>query len=160
MTHSTDPSGGSGRRWGIRPDNPGVGSLAQKYAFLAGLVYVGIGVVGFLFTGFNNFTEPTDEALFGIFHLTPLHNVVHLGVGALWLLAALALTNVAAEGVNFAIAGFYVLAAVLGFLGYLELLGIHAGLDADNFLHAVTGVVTLLFAGLIPSRDPASAGVR
>lgn len=47
----------------------------------------------------------TAEALFGIFHVTPFHNVVHLGVGALWLLAAFVLTPPAAEGVNFATAG-------------------------------------------------------
>jgi hypothetical protein len=140
--------------WGIQRD-VGVGSLAKKFALLAGLVYVVSGVIGFFFTGFDNFTEVTDEALFGLFHLTPLHNVVHIGVGALWLIAGLTLTNTAAEGVNLAIAGFYVLAAVIGYLGYLELLGVHAGLDADNFLHAITGVVSLLFAGLIPSRDPA-----
>ncbi|HEV8176061.1 MAG TPA: DUF4383 domain-containing protein [Gemmatimonadales bacterium] len=160
MTHSTDPSAGKSRRWGIRSDSPGAGSLSQKFALVAGLAYLVGGVIGFLFTGLNDTTEFTGESLFGIFHLTPMHNVVHVGVGALWLIAALTLTNVACEGVNFAIAGVYVLAAILGYLGYLEMLGIHAGLDADNFLHAVTGVVTLLFAGLIPSRDPVGAGVR
>jgi len=142
--------------WGIR-SSTGVDSLAKRFALLAGLVYVGIGVVGFAFTGFNSFTEPSGEALLGLFPITPLHNVVHLGVGVLWLLAAFALTNVAAEGANLAIAGFYVLAAVLGFLGFLELLAVRPGLDADNFLHAITGVVTLLFAGILPSRSRANA---
>jgi hypothetical protein len=138
--------------WGIRPSF-GVGdSPAHKFALVAGLIYVGIGLLGFFFTGFDSFTEATDEALLGIFHVTPLHNVVHILVGAVWLLAAFALSRQAAEGVNLAIAGFFVLAAVLGYLGALELLGIHAGLDADNFLHAATGVITLLFAGLIPTR--------
>ena len=144
---------GTDVKWGIRP-SLGVGdSPAHKFALVAGLVYVAIGVLGFFFTGFDSFTEATDEALLGLFHVTPLHNVVHILIGAVWLLAALALTRPAAEGVNLAIAGFYVLAAVLGYLGALELLGIHAGLDADNFLHAGTGVISLLFAGLIPTRN-------
>lgn len=152
MNPNEDPSAGKDVTWGIRP-NVAVNSVPKKFALIAGLVYVVGGVIGFFFTGFNNITEATDEALLGIFHVTPLHNIVHIGVGALWLLAAFVLTTVAAEGVNFAIAGFYVLAAVIGYLGYLELLGVHAGLDADNFLHAITGVVALLFSGLIPSRD-------
>ena len=136
--------------WGVQ-SSTGVTSLPKKFALVAGLGYVLIGVIGFFFTGFSHFTEMTDTSLFGIFHLTPFHNIVHLGVGGLWLLAALVLTNPAAEGVNLAIAGVYVLAAVIGYLGALEYLGIMPGFDPDFFLHLVTGVVTLLFAGLIPS---------
>lgn len=152
MNPYDERAGGRDVTWGIRP-NVAVNSIPKKFALFAGLVYVVGGVIGFFFTGFNNFTEATDEALLGLFHVTPLHNVVHIGVGALWLLAAFVLTTVAAEGVNFAIAGFYVLAAVIGYLGYLQILGINPGFDADNFLHIVTGVVSLLFGGLIPSRE-------
>lgn len=150
------PTAGKDVAWGIRP-SVAVNSIPKKFALLAGLVYVLGGVIGFFFTGFDNFTEVTDEALLGLFHVTPLHNVVHIGVGALWLMAATVLTNTAAEGVNFAIGGFYVLAAVIGYLGYLELLGVRAGTDADNFLHIITGVVSVLFSGLIPFRSSANA---
>lgn len=153
---------GSDVVWGVR-ESVGVGSLAKQFALLAGLVYVGIGVIGFFPTGFNNPTENTGEALFGIFAVTPMHNVVHLGVGALWLLAAFVLTRTAAEGTNLAIGGFYVLAAVLGYLGFLDILAVSAGLaDPDFYLHLITGVVSLLFAGLLGSRDrsePAHARV-
>lgn len=153
---------GSDVVWGVR-ESVGVGSLAKQFALIAGLVYVGIGVIGFFPTGFNNFTEPTGEALFGIFAVTPMHNVVHLGVGALWLLAAFVLTRTAAEGTNLAIGGFYVLAAVLGYLGFLDILAVSAGLDEPDFyIHLITGVVSLLFAGLLGSRDrsePAHARV-
>jgi len=146
--------------WGIR-ESVGVGGIAKQFALIAGLVYVGIGVVGFVVTGFNNFTVPTNEALLGIFEITPMHNIVHAGVGALWLLAALALTRTGAEGVNFAIGGFYVLAAVLGYLGILRILGIDSGLGVPDFyLHLATGVVSLLFAGLIGSRQPEAAHAR
>jgi hypothetical protein len=83
-----------------------------------------------------------------------MHNIVHLGVGALWLLAAFVLTRPAAEGANLAIGGFYVLAAVLGYLGFLDLLAISSGFgDPDFYLHLITGVVSLLFAGVLGSSD-------
>ncbi len=135
--------------WGLR-SRVRVASVAQRFALFAGAVYVGIGVVGFFFTGFNNFTEYSGESLIWIFGITPFHNVVHIGVGGVWLLAAFLLTPPAAEGVNFAIGGFYVLAGVLGTLGYLNiLLGVGSGLfSPDNPLHFITGIVALLFAGL------------
>ncbi|MCA1674601.1 MAG: DUF4383 domain-containing protein [Actinobacteria bacterium] len=139
--------------WGIKPKT-GVGVLPQQFALIAGLVYVGIGVIGFFPTGFNDFTENTNEKLLGIFAITPMHNIVHLGVGALWLLAAFLLTRPAAEGTNLAIGGFYVLAAVLGYLGYLDLLAIRSGFgEPDFYLHLITGVVSLLFAGVLGSSD-------
>lgn len=133
--------------WGIR-SAPGITSLPQKFAALAGTVYVAIGVIGFFSTGFGNFTEDVGHQMFWYFGVTPFHNIVHLGVGGLWLLAAFLLTPVAAEGLNFGIAGVYVLAAILGFLGDLSFLGIRSGYAPDNFLHLITGVVSLLFAGL------------
>ncbi|MCA1675410.1 MAG: DUF4383 domain-containing protein [Actinobacteria bacterium] len=139
--------------WGIKPKT-GVGVLPQQFALVAGLVYVAIGVIGFFPTGFNDFTEDTNEKLLGLFAVTPMHNVVHLGVGALWLLAAFVLTRPAAEGTNLAIGGFYVLAAVLGYLGVLDLLAIEPGFgDLDFYLHLITGVVSLLFAGVLGSSD-------
>lgn len=134
--------------WGIRRA-PSMASTPQRFAALFGLIYVGIGVIGFFVTGFNDLTEFTGENLFWVFGVTPFHNIVHIGVGGLWLLAAFLLTPPAAEGLNFAIAGVYVLAAILGYLGQLEFLGILRGTDPDNFLHLATGVVSLLFAGLI-----------
>ncbi|MQA17255.1 MAG: DUF4383 domain-containing protein [Pseudonocardiaceae bacterium] len=150
-------------KWGLRYQ-AGIEGLAKKYAFFAGLVYVGIGIVGFFVTGFNNFTEYTGENLLWIFGITPYHNVVHIGTGALWLLAAWALTRTAAEGLNFAIGAFYIVATVLGGMlaivpNSLEFLGIMSPLAGDNFLHLITGLVTLAFSGIIPlgRRETAAA---
>jgi hypothetical protein len=87
----------------------------------------------------------TNEALFGIFLLNPFHNIVHIALGALWLLAAFTLTPAATEGVSFAIGGFYLLAAILGFLGYLSLVSIPAGNDPDNYLHLITALAAVVF---------------
>lgn len=139
--------------WGIK-SRIDVDSLPKKFALLAGLAYLLGGLIGFFFTGFYNFTENTGVSLFGIFHLTPFHNVVHIGVGAMWLLGALTLTRPAVEGVNLAVGGVYVLATFLGYLGSLTFLGIMPGFgDSDFYLHLVTGLAALIFSGIIPLPD-------
>lgn len=122
-------------------------TLEQNYAFLAGGIYVGIGVIGFFFTGFGNFTEATNVPLLGLFLINPFHNVVHLAVGLVWLGAAFTLTPIGTEGVNLAIGGFYLLAAVLGFLGYLSLVSVPGGFDMDFWLHLFSGLITLVVGG-------------
>ncbi len=143
---SVDPE----NKFGIKIQSRGAGkTFEQKYAILAGAVYAAVGVVGFFVTGFANFTERTNEAFLGIFYLNGFHNVVHLAVGAIWIGAGFVLTPVATEGVNFAIGGFYLLAAILGFLGYLSLVSVPGGNDPDNYLHLVTALATVVFgAGL------------
>ena len=134
--------------------------IEQKYSLLAGTVYVLGGIVGFFITGFGNFTEMTNHELFGIFMLNPFHNIVHIGLGAFWLLAGLALTPAGTQGVNIAIGGIYALATVLGILGYFSLLSIPGGLAVgDNWLHLVTAVVTLIFGSgvLSAGREAATA---
>jgi hypothetical protein len=123
----------------------------QTYSMIAGSVYIVGGIIGFFITGFTaNFTEMTNHDLFGIFMVNPLHNIVHIFFGALWLLGAFALTPAGNEGVNITLAGVYLLAAVLGFLGYFSLLSIPSGFAGDNWLHLVTAVVTLIFgSGLL-----------
>ncbi|HZS21455.1 MAG TPA: DUF4383 domain-containing protein [Pseudonocardiaceae bacterium] len=135
-------------------------TIEQKYSLLAGTVYVLGGIVGFFITGFGNFTEMTNHELFGIFMLNPFHNIVHIGLGAFWLLAGLALTPAGTQGVNIAIGGIYALATVLGVLGYFSLLSIPGGVAVgDNWLHLVTAVVTLIFGSgvLSAGREAATA---
>lgn len=138
-------------KFGIKIQSRGRGrTIEQNYALLAGAIYVGIGVIGFFFTGFGNFTEATNVPLLGLFLINPFHNVVHLAVGLVWLGAALTLTPVGTEGVNLAIGGFYLLAAVLGFLGYLSLVSVPGGFDLDFWLHLFSGLITLVVgAGLL-----------
>jgi hypothetical protein len=137
--------------WGVGTA-VGAGSLPNKFAAVAGIVCLLLGVVGFFVTGFSDFTEQKDSLLLGLFHLTPMYNVALLGIGGLWLFAGLTLTRTAVEGVNFAMAGFFVLAAVLAYLGALPLFGIPAGFGPDVVLLVLLGVVSLLFAGLVPGR--------
>jgi Domain of unknown function (DUF4383) len=142
-------------KFGIQLENRGASrTLEQNFSLIAGTIYVAIGVIGFFITGFGSFTEMTDHALLGIFMLNPFHNIVHLGLGALWLLGALALTPAGNEGLNIAIGGVYALATVLGFMGYFSLLSIPAGANGDNFLHLVTALATLIFgSGLLSAMN-------
>lgn len=132
----------------------------QSYSLIAGSIYVVGGIIGFFITGFGSFTEVTNHALFGIFMVNPFHNIVHIGLGALWLLAAFALTPAGTEGLNIALGAIYALATVLGFLGLFSLLSIPSGASGDNFLHLITALATFIFGcGLFraASGQPATA---
>ena len=56
----------------------------QRFAQVFGAVYVLVGLLGFAFTGFANFAATSDDKLL-LFGVNPLHNIVHLVVGALGL---------------------------------------------------------------------------
>jgi hypothetical protein len=132
----------------------------QSFSLIAGSIYVVGGIIGFFITGSGNITEVTNHALFGIFMVNPFHNIVHIALGAFWLLAAFALTPAGTEGMNIAIGGIYLLATVLGWLGLFSLLSIPSGASGDNFLHLITALATFVFGcGLFraASGQPATA---
>ena len=122
----------------------GSATLAQTYSTIAGLAYLALGVIGFARTGLHGGTDMRNDMLFGLFMVNPFHNVVHLTIGVLWLLAAFALTAAGAEGLNLALGSFWVLATILGFLGYLSALAVSPGTTPDNILHLGTAIATLV----------------
>lgn len=132
-------------KFGIKLQSRPARPIEQNASMVLGTLYLVGGIVGFWTTGFSNPTELVPgRAFLGIFMLNPYHNIVHIGVGAFWLLGAFALTAAGNEGLNLAIAGVYVVATLLGFLGYLSVLAI-TSTDPDNYLHLVTALVTLVF---------------
>lgn len=115
--------------------------LAKNLTFIVGIVFLAIGVIGFL-----------QPELLG-FHLTPLHNIVHLATGAI---AFMMLGNP-----RMFLTVFGVVYAALGLIGLLGvnvvLLGpersgalIETGI-VDNAFHFVVGVV-LLVVGLVKGK--------
>lgn len=56
---------------------------SQLIAVVVGAAYVLAGVAGFAVTGFDEWVGPTGETLVGL-GVNPLHNVVHLVIGARW----------------------------------------------------------------------------
>jgi hypothetical protein len=65
----------------------------------------------------------------------------------LWLLGAFALTPAGNQGVNIAAGGVLLLVAVLGYLGYLSLLSIPAGINGDNILHLAVALASVIVGG-------------
>src|SRR5919108_2816725 len=127
---------------------------AQNFALLFGVLYVVAGVVGFVVTGFSGFADPTGGTLI-LFGLNPLHNIVHILIGA--VLVGGSMNPASARAVTLAVGAILGLVAVLGFAGLLEFLAIDSLADPDNFLHLVTAALALYFGtvGAEPGRGRA-----
>lgn len=119
--------------------------LIQKAAVVFGGTYFALGVIGFAVTGFTGWLEASGDQLI-IFAINPFHNLVHIAVGALWVLGALLPQRGAAAGVFLGIGSVYLAASVLGFLGALPILGIESSLAPVNFFHLVTAVAAIAVA--------------
>ncbi|MDQ3766769.1 MAG: DUF4383 domain-containing protein [Actinomycetota bacterium] len=105
------------------------------------MVYLVIGVAGFLSTGFENFAADSADKLI-IFEINPLHNIVHILIGAMWVAGAR--TAESAKQVNMIIGVAYLLVALLGIFGLLD--GLINNNGADVGLHLVSGAAALYFA--------------
>lgn len=128
-------------------------SPAQIFALVFGVVYLLVGIVGFAVTGFDGFAAETYDEKLIIFPLNPLHNLVHIAIGGLWLYASK--DHPTAKSVNMIIGVAYLLVAVLGMLGVLKFLAIEDAGSADNFLHIASGALALYF-GTAGASAPAS----
>lgn len=111
----------------------------QMFAFVFGIVYIAIGLLGFVFLG-------GERQIFGIFGIDFLHNVAHLAIGALLLFTSS--DSWRARIANLIVGGVYLLLAVLGFAGILEPGKILNVNDADNILHIATAGIALYFGTL------------
>lgn len=127
-------------------------NVARVFALLIGLGYVAAGVIGFAVTGFTGFVADTDETFLGFFDLNIFHNIVHLAIGAGLVAASRARDVSITQGVLIGVGLFYLLAALLGFIDYLQIISIDDSLSFDNFFHLITGGMALLF-GLIGVRQ-------
>jgi hypothetical protein len=141
-------------------DNTGAGRRAmtwpQTLALVFGAVYLLVGIIGFFWTGFNDFAGNTDhEKILGIFMVNPLHNIAHILVGAVGL--ALARTLSGARTYGWLLAVLYAVLFVYGLIAVgksWDFLDINA---ADNVLHILTAAVGLVIA-LGPVRDAVGSG--
>jgi len=115
---------------------------AQRFALGFGAVYLLVGIAGFAVTGIHPFSGMQHHTLL-VFAVNPLHNVVHVAVGAAWL--ASAPRHRAARLVNLTLGGVLGLVTVLGFVGVMGMLGMSGLADPDNFLHLATATLALYF---------------
>jgi hypothetical protein len=126
-------------------------TIAQTGALVIGIVFLAIGVLGFLVTGFDQFFgTDTGETLIG-FELNPAHNIVHLLVGG--ALVAGASRDDRARAVLWIVAVVYAIVGIAGFWLVDTEANVLSLNMADNWLHILTAAVAV---GLAVAR-PASA---
>lgn len=102
-----------------------------------------VGIVGFFVTGFDGFAAKSYGEKLILFPLNPLHNIVHIAIGALWIGSAA--KHATAKSTNMLIGVVYALVAVLGLIGVLKFLAIKDVGSADNYLHLATAALALYF---------------
>ena len=116
---------------------------AQMFALVFGAIYLLIGILGFVVTGFDGFAAETYGEKLILFPVNPLHNIVHLAIGGLWLGSSS--RHATAKTVNLSIGVVYAVVAVFGFAGALNFLAIKDAGSADNWLHLATAALAIYF---------------
>lgn len=134
------------------------GGPASVFAWVFGTVFVLVAVWGFVETGFGDWTARETDAAVLWFQVNPLHNLVHLLVGA-GLLAGAARGEWAARLLTLLVAIVYLVVGLGGFWLIGKEANILALNVADNWLHLATAA--LGFAAVIASdrRRPSSRSV-
>lgn len=126
-------------------------NIQRTVALLVGIVFVLIGIVGFI----PSFVP--GGALLGIFAVNTLHNLVHVLFGILGIAAAFTGWS---RLYNRVIGIVYLLLAVLGFIPGLTLSGALLGLVSinlsDNFLHLIVGAVLFIVGFFVTERATAA----
>jgi hypothetical protein len=130
-------------------DNTGAGRRAmawpQALALVFGAVYLIVGIIGFFWTGLDNFAGNSQhEMLLGLFMINPLHNIAHVLVGVVGL--ALSRTLAGARTYGWLLAVLYAALFVYGLIAVgksWDFLNING---ADNVLHIATAIVGVVIA--------------
>ncbi len=110
-------------------------------ATIFGVVYLLVGVLGFFVTSGIGFFA-TQGANLIVFAVNPLHNIIHLLIGAALLAAGLKSVP-AAKSVNTTVGGVYLLVGIVGLFLLNTSLNIIALNGADNVLHLASAVLLL-----------------
>ncbi|RAM39245.1 DUF4383 domain-containing protein [Arthrobacter globiformis] len=123
-------------------------------ATVFGAVYLLVGLVGFAVTSGVGFFSTEGSNLI-IFEVNPLHNVIHLAIGAALLYAGVKDVQLS-RTINTAVGAVYLLVGILGLFLLSSPLNIIALNGADNVLHLASAVL-LLGVGLSLDKVPATA---
>ena len=128
-------------------------SAVQQLALLFGVVFLLVGILGFIpgiTTNFDDMAFAGDESeaeLLGIFQVSVLHNIVHLLYGV----AGLALARTWDGARTYLIGGgaVYLVLWLLGLAGAADWIPANS---ADHWLHFVLGV-TMVGGGVLTTRE-------
>jgi len=126
-------------------------------ATIFGAVYLLVGLLGFVVTAGVGFIATEGGYLLGIFEVNPLHNIVHLLIGAALLIGGLSSVS-GAKAVNRTVGAAYLLLGIVGFFiadSPLNILALNTG---DHFLHLASAVL-LLGVGLAADRSGSSTSM-
>lgn len=116
---------------------------AQQFGLTMGVVYLLVGIIGFAVTRSDLGASQEGTGTLLIFAVNTLHNLLHLTVGAIWLVSSQ--VRGWAKTTNLLLGMTYALLSVLGFAGVLGFLSIGRLLDPDNILHLGTAVLAIYF---------------
>jgi hypothetical protein len=147
-----------------RAAGPVTRTALQKAALAVGLVFLLVGVAGFIPGVTSNYDSLTfashqsEALLLGLFQVSILHNIVHLLFGVLGIVAA----RTVGWARNYLVVGgvVYLVLFVYGLIVGQDSAANFVPLNlADDILHLVlgTGMIAL---GLILNRRPTTAGTR
>jgi hypothetical protein len=129
-------------------------SPARLYCLLVGAVLVVAGIIGFFYeASFASGDSIRSDDVFGILSVNGWHNLVHIAIGAVLLLAA----GSAARGAALVVGVLYIVLCVLGFIatsnngiGFVAendtLLKLVPVNNEDNVLHLILGITGLIAA--------------
>ena len=135
---------------------PASPDFARQFALIVGGVYLVVGLVGFIATGFSEGIVTHHGAKLLGLELNPFHNLVHIVIGAAFIGVSRVTDAAITQGVLIGGGVIYLAAALLGFLNKLPILAINGSLDADNFLHLFSGAAAVI-VGVIAARQQAAA---
>jgi hypothetical protein len=125
-------------------------SIAQKTSIGLGIVYLLVGILGFIPALVTPSTQPGQGLLLGIFAVNTIHNVVHLVAGAVLIWAGTSAGLVGTVGK--ALAAVFAVLVVASFLAPIAE-GVAINFP-DTLLHLVSAVAT----GYIGFFAPGSGG--
>ncbi len=138
----------------------------RTFALAAGVIYAAVGLIGFIPGGHQHAPAGAPDLavdsgysyLFGLFPVNVLHNLVHLAVGVLGMLAYRDVPS----SIRFArgLAIFYGALAVMGLFPVLNtMFGLIPIFGHDVWLHALTAAVAAYF-GWAAERQPHRLATR
>ncbi|MGH3897751.1 MAG: DUF4383 domain-containing protein [Pseudonocardiaceae bacterium] len=118
-----------------------------------GAIYVLVGLLGFFVTGISGFASTDGGLLLGLFMVNPLHNIVHVLVGALLIIGGFA-SITSNRRINTTVGAVYLLVFILGLVVQGSTANILALNTVDHGLHLASA---LLLAGVGLGADRSSA---
>ena len=124
------------------------------FALVIGIVYLAVGIAGFFPALGDDRTSPDlvvdahYRDLFGLFPINVLHNIVHLVIGVLGILAYRTWT--AARAYSRGLAILYGILAIMGLIPALETtFDLIPLFSHDVWLHALTALVAAYFGWIV-----------